>query len=324
MRMFIKITLLLSLSSPAFAQRGDVSLSAPAARIQQYVYDLADDSMMGRVTGTREHVKAAKYVAQSLRTMGIRPAFYDAGAAADGYFHEFHVEADRLGDGPVRTFNVVGIVDGADPARRHEYVVVGAHLDHVGWPDESQVYNGASDNASGVATVLEVAGKFAADPPPQSILFAFYSGEELGKLGSLAFVELMDDADATLLVNVNVDDVGHLEREPSGAPIIGLLHGNLNCPRLIDTALEIGQALDLAVTDLDRKKSFTRSDHFSFFAAGLPVLFFTSGFEYEEYHQPTDVPSTLDYSQLARVAELADGVVRAVANNSASCTALSR
>ena len=324
MRTLIKITLLLSLSSPAFAQPGDVSPTASAERIRQYVYDLADDSMMGRVTGTREHVKAAAYVARSLRRMGVRPAFYDAGTAVDGYFHEFHAQADRLGDGPVRTFNVVGIVDGADPARRHEYVVVGAHLDHIGWPDESQVYNGASDNASGVATVLEVAATFAASPAPQSIMFVFYSGEELGKLGSLAFVELMDDADAELLVNVNVDDVGHLERESSGLSIIGLLHGNLNCPRLIDTALELGQTVDLAVTDLDRKKSFTRSDHYSFFTAGIPVLFFTSGFEYEEYHQPTDVPSTLDYGQLARIAELAEGVARAVTMNSASCTVLNR
>ncbi len=323
MKPLIRTTaLLLALGPPAYGQTA--SPPAATARIEQYVYDLADDSMMGRVTGTPAYLKAATYVAEALRSMGVRPAFYDAGSSVEGYFHEFDVHAESLGAESVRTYNVVGILEGTDPARRNEYVVVGAHVDHISWPDETQIYNGASDNASGVATVLDVARRFAADRPPQSMLFTFFGAEEVGKLGSLAFVDLMSDAEVDLLAYVNVDDVGHLETESTGRPIIGLLHGNLHCPVLIETALEIGATINLAVTDIDRKKSFTRSDHYSFFVAGLPVLFFTSGFEYAEYHQPTDVPSTLDYGQLARVAELAHGVVSAVADNAAGCAVLQR
>jgi Zn-dependent M28 family amino/carboxypeptidase len=314
--------LLLTLVPPAYAQTA--SEPATAARIEQYVYDLADDSMMGRVTGTPAYLKAAAYVAETLRAMGVQPAFYDAGSSVDGYFHEFDAHAPRLGAESVRTYNVVGILEGTDPARRDEYVVVGAHVDHISWPDETQIYNGASDNASGVAIVLDAARRFAADRPPQSMLFTFFGAEEVGKLGSLAFVDLMSEAEADLLAYINVDDVGHLETESTGRPIIGLLHGNLRCPALIETALEIGATIDLAVTDIDRKKSFARSDHYSFFAAGLPVLFFTSGFEYDEYHQPTDLSNTLDYQQLARVAELVNGVVWAVTENAAGCAVLQR
>ncbi len=314
--------LLLTLGSPAFGQTA--SSPGAAARIEQYVYDLADDSMMGRVTGTPAYFKAATYVAETLRAVGVQPAFYDAGSSVEGYFHEFDAHAESLGGESVRTYNVVGILEGTDPSRRNEYVVVGAHVDHISWPDKTQIYNGASDNASGVATVLEVARRFAAGRPPQSMLFTFFSAEEVGKLGSLAFVDLMSEAEADLLAYINIDDVGHLETESTGRPMIGLLHGNLKCPVLIETALEIGATVNLAVTDIDRKKSFTRSDHYSFFAAGLPVLFFTSGFEYDEYHQPTDVPNTLDYQQLARVAELVNGVVWAITANEADCAVLGR
>ncbi len=320
--LFRTTALLLTLGSPAFGQTA--SPPGAAARIEQYVYDLADDSMMGRVTGTPAYLKAAAYVAETLRAVGVQPAFYDAGSSVEGYFHEFDAHAESLGGESVRTYNVVGVLEGTDPSRRNEYVVVGAHVDHISWPDKTQIYNGASDNASGVATVLEVARRFAADRPPQSMLFTLFSAEEVGKLGSLAFVDLMSEAEADLLAYINIDDVGHLETESTGRPIIGLLHGNLKCPVLIETALEIGATVDLAVTDIDRKKSFTRSDHYSFFAAGLPVLFFTSGFEYDEYHQPTDVPNTLDYQQLARVAELVNGVVWAITANEADCTVLGR
>ncbi|MEE8134899.1 MAG: M20/M25/M40 family metallo-hydrolase [Gemmatimonadales bacterium] len=314
--------LLLALGPPAYGQTA--SPPAAAARIEQYVYDLADDSMMGRVTGTPAYLKAATYVAEALRSMGVRPAFYDAGSSVEGYFHEFDAYTERLGAESVRAYNVVGILDGTDPARRNEYVVLGAHVDHISWPDKTQIYNGASDNASGVATVLDVARRFVADRPPQSILFTFFGAEEVGKLGSLAFVDLMSEAESDLLAYINVDDVGHLETESTGRPIVGLLHGNLHCPVLIETALEIGATVNLAVTDIDRKKSFTRSDHYSFFAAGLPVLFFTSGFEYDEYHQPTDLPNTLDYQQLARVVELVNGVVWAITANEADCAVLER
>lgn len=319
------VGILLTVTSTGFAQDQQGSKQqARVERLRQYVFDLADDSMMGRVVGEPGYMRAAMYVAETLREIGVLPAFYASGESVEGYFHEFDVELERNDNRLVRTYNVVGIVAGHDVTKANEYLVVGAHLDHIGWPDSTQIYNGASDNATGVATVLEVATRLAANPAQQSVMFVFFGAEEVGKKGSLAFVDLMDDAEADLRANVNVDDVGHLERLDDGRSIIGVLHGNLDCPALIDKALTAGSSLGLAVTDIDRKKSFTRSDHYSFFAGGLPVVFLTSGFAYDEYHQPTDVPSSLDYDQLARVTELAYLIVRSVTRNSASCATLER
>lgn len=292
--------------------------------------------MLGRVIGQDGYLKAATYVASRLREAGVAPAFYEAGASLDGYFHEFDIEMESIreparssitptGPGTVRTYNVVGIVPGADAERRREIILVGAHLDHVGWPDGQEIYNGASDNASGVATVLEVAARVAANPAPQTVLFAFYGAEEVGLKGSQAFAELMlDGAEADIRAKVNVDDIGHLGTGSAGRPRIGVLHGGLDCPDLIDRVRGIGDDVGLAVTDVDRKNSFPRSDHYSFFRAGMPVLFVTSGETYDQYHQPSDIASTLDYAQLARVSDLLNGIVHAVTENEASCSVLRR
>ena len=334
MKPLIRATaLLLTLGSPAYGQTG--APSGAAARIEQHVYDLADDSMMGRVLGNPGYIKAARYVATVLRNAGVGPAFYEAGASLDGYFHEFDIDVETIrepargtiapsGRGTVRTYNVVGIVPGSDRNRREELIVVGAHLDHVGWPNQREIYNGASDNASGVAAVLEVARRVAHDPAPQSVLFVFFGAEEVGKLGSLAFVGLMNNADADVRAYINVDDVGHLGRGSNGRPLVTILHGKFACPAMIASARAIGDELDFDVSDIDRKGSFTRSDHFSFFQAGIPVLFFTSGNEYDEYHQPTDIPALLDYELLGGVADLVSGVVRAVTENAAGCAVLQR
>ena len=131
---------------------------APAESIMRHVYVLADDSMRGRGTPSVGYDKAARYVAELFRQHGIVPIPGHDESGIERYFHPFKFEVP-VPDGRLlgmESYNVVGLVQGADPELASQQVVVGAHLDHEGVVD-GQIFNGASDNASGVAVMLEVA-----------------------------------------------------------------------------------------------------------------------------------------------------------------------
>jgi len=146
-------------------------------QLRSHVFNLADDSMMGRMAGSAGYDKAARYTVAALSRLGVDPAFQEAGPVVSGYSHQFWFSLEAGGARNLRSYNVVGIVPGTDPELRAQSVVVSAHLDHVGTHD-NLVYNGASDNASGVAVVLEVARLIAERPLPRSVLFAFFGADQ--------------------------------------------------------------------------------------------------------------------------------------------------
>lgn len=212
--------------------------------------------------------------------------------------------------------NVVGWLRGRDPEVRDEYVVVVAHLDHlgVGPPvDGDSIYNGADDNASGTAALLEVAEAFAAAsrPPRRSIVFLAVSGEEEGLWGSRRYAERPPfPLDRTVAV-VNMDMIGRNWRDTVAA--IGLEHSSLG--EAARRTARAHPALRLAVVG-DRwpeEDFFRRSDHYSFARRGVPALFFFSGL-HADYHRPSDEPGLLDYGKTARVARLVYLLTRRVAD----------
>ncbi len=210
--------------------------------------------------------------------------------------------------------NVVALLPGSDPARSGELVVVGAHYDHLGWggegsldPDRRAVHNGADDNASGTAALLEIARELAARGPfPRPVLFVAFTGEEKGLWGSARFVAEpplpLEDAVAML----NLDMVGRLGEGP--LTVFG-----------VGTAAEWEELLRRANGDLPgpvplalSPDGYGPSDHASFHGAGIPVLhFFTN--THAEYHRPEDDWELIDGPGLARVTELAAGVARRLA-----------
>lgn len=288
-------------------------------RLRTHVFRLADDSMMGRVIGSAEYAEAAQYVAEQLQAAGVAPAFNETGGSAGGFFHTFETRAPWLRSGRITSYNVAGIIPGSDPTKRGQVVVLGAHLDHVAWPDPRSIYNGASDNASGVAVVLEVARLLALDPPSRLVLVVFFGGEEVGLVGSQAFVRLVSGDAIALNAIVNVDDVGHLANDPIGRPRVAVLSGGFQCVELIDRVRQIGDRVGVGVTDVDANDVFERSDHYSFVSAGIPALFVTSGQFYPEFHEPSDDPDRLDYDRLKQVTDLVYATVRAIAENAADC-----
>lgn len=208
----------------------------------------------------------------------------------------------------IRAPNVVALLPGSDPVLRDTYVVFSAHMDHVGVgaPDASgdSIFNGADDDASGTAALLEVAQAFASleERPARSLIFLAVSGEEKGLLGSRAFANDPPVPIGSIVANINMDMIGR--NSPDSIVAIGLDYSSLG-----PLAQEVAQthAADVRLTiapDLwPQERLFFRSDHFNFAAKEIPAIFFFAGL-HEDYHRPSDHVEKIDADKAARVARL--------------------
>jgi len=205
-------------------------------------------------------------------------------------------------------FNVIGILRGGDPAFRDEAIVVGAHYDHLGRggkgslaPDTVAIHNGADDNASGVAAVIEIAAALATTPAEvrRSIVFVAFTGEELGLLGSSYYVEHPAMPLALTRAMINLDMVGRgRDREV-------LIGGAGTSPDLRQVVEEEARADFLS--PVFSEGGYGPSDHTAFYARDIPVLFFSSA-PHEDYHRPTDDWEKVDLHYLEMIARLAQRV----------------
>ena len=214
-----------------------------------------------------------------------------------------------------RVPNVAGILEGSDPRLRREYVIYSAHIDHIGLSPgrRDSVNNGADDNASGVAGLLELVEAFsqAGARPKRSLLFLAPSAEEDGLLGSAHFTEHPPVPLDQIVANLNLDLVGRNWRDSVIA--VGLEHSDLGA-----TLGRVVQAHpELEMTPIrDRwpeERIFYRSDHYNFARKGVPILFFTSGI-HADYHQPSDESPRIDGEKEARLVRLLFYLGTTVAN----------
>jgi DNA-binding transcriptional ArsR family regulator len=202
--------------------------------------------------------------------------------------------------------NVVGLIRGSDPALAGEYVLLSAHMDHIGvssgaTPDS--INNGADDNGSGTVAVLHIARAMAMSGvgPRRSILVAIVSGEERGLWGSEYLVSHPPVPLDSVVADVNLDMVGRNWRDTVG--VIGRQHSNLG--QILDQVAAAHPELRVKPVG-DRwpdQNRFYRSDHYNFARAGIPILFLSSGYA-PEYHQVGDSPDKIDSEKLARLARL--------------------
>lgn len=201
--------------------------------------------------------------------------------------------------------NVVGVLEGSDPLLRNEYLVYSAHTDHIGIRPggTDSINNGADDNASGVAGLLELAEAFAQPGmrPRRSILFLAPGAEEDGLLGSAYFTEHPTVPLSRIVANINMDLIGR--NWPDSVIAVGLDHTDLG--KTLQAV--VGAHPDLRMTPIaDRwpeERIFYRSDHYNFARKGVPILFFTSG-THPDYHQPSDEASRIDVEKQARLVQL--------------------
>jgi hypothetical protein len=213
--------------------------------------------------------------------------------------------------------NVVGVLRGSDPVLAETYVVVTAHMDHVGVgrPDETgdSIYNGADDDASGTAVLVEVAEALASleTRPRRSVLFVAVSGEEKGLLGSRWYADHPTVPLESMVANVNLDMVSR--NAPDSIVVIGQEYSSLG--PLVNRIAAERPELGLTVSEdlWPEERFFFRSDHFSFAAKEIPALFFFAG-THEDYHGPGDEVDAIDTGKAARVGQLVLYLTHAIAN----------
>lgn len=238
---------------------------------------LAHDSMEGRAAGTPGNAKARAFLDRRFAQIGLEPL-----AGGVGYQHAFTFE--RRGE-TTRGVNLLGLVRGT--LRPDRYIVVTAHYDHVGIR-EGEVFNGADDNASGTAALLQIAEYFATHAPRHSLIFAALDAEENGLQGARAFVAQTPVARAEIVQNINMDMVG---RNDAGELYVA---GTYHYPELLPLVQRVAaQAEVRLIPGHDRPDAApgddwtNSSDHGPFHAAGIPFLYF--GVEdHADYHRATD------------------------------------
>lgn len=278
----------------AVALAGSAPAPPPAARILEHVRALSADEMEGRGTGTPGGERAARHIAAAFAQAGLQP-----GGDGGGYFQVFPA-GTTLGTAA----NVVGLLPGTDPGRA---VVVGAHYDHLGRrASDGAIYPGADDNASGTAVLLALARAIAeAGGVPRTLVFAAFAGEELGLLGSTRYVRQPPVPLERTALMINLDMVGRLRE--------GRLHvGGVDSARGLRPLVEqaaAGLGLDLRL----RGDPWAPSDHTSFYAAGVPVVFLSTGV-HADYHRPGDTWDRVNASGLATVTAFAARLTGAAAS----------
>ena len=203
--------------------------------------------------------------------------------------------------------NVVGLLRGSDPELAETYVILTAHFDHVGIGEANaegdSIYNGADDDASGTAVLLEVAQAFQALPrsPGRSVVFLAVSGEEKGLLGAAHFAEEPTVPLSGIVTNINLDMIGR--NAPDTLIAVGQEFTSLGelSKTIASHHPEIG--LTIAPDPDPSEQAFFRSDHLVFVKKNIPAIFFTT-WEHEDYHQPSDEAHAIDADKAARVARL--------------------
>ena len=287
-------------SSPSSLGEGP-GLSEEA--IAEHLHFFAADSMYGRKAGSEYERRAAEYIRGEFIDYGLEPGGAD-------YFQSFIVTDPRIlpvdTQDVVQSQNVLGVLPG-EGALAGQWIIVGAHYDHLGFSrvsiDSVVVFNGADDNASGTSLMLELARVLSEDIATgsvgggsrRSIMFQAFGAEELGLVGSTQFCEQptvsMDDVVAML----NFDMVGRLSQ--NGLTLIGASSSS-DWPGLVDDAnpgpLSYGYSDEL----------LRRSDQYCFYERARPVLFFHTGLHLE-YHTPFDDTWLIDRTGMLRIGDLA-------------------
>jgi Zn-dependent M28 family amino/carboxypeptidase len=219
-----------------------------------------------------------------------------------------------LEEGSITVRNVVGVLPGSDPSLADEYVLVGAHYDHIGVGPRGRIGFGADDNASGTSALLEIVGAMAAARPRRSVLFCAFSGEEKGLLGSAAIAAQPPVPTQQIVAMVNLDMVGRGETREV------LLMGFKQNPDMEKVVRRASRLSRTGIRKLIEKNDvglFQRSDHYSFHKVGIPVVFFLEGplAANRDYHSFRDTADKLDMEKVANIARLAFNTAWLLAND---------
>ena len=264
-------------------------IAASSKSMKTLVSYLASDDLAGRNTGSEGIDKAATYISDYFENSGVKPYY-------KGYRDSFEVDG-------LPAFNVVGYVEGVDAVLKDEYVIIGAHYDHIGKGKkvgDDIIANGANDNAAGTAAVMEIAKYFAKNNSnKRSMLFVLFAAEEKGLLGSKHLAVKLKKENINLYAMLNFEMIGvPLQEKNYTAYVTGYNKSNL--------AEKMNDYADATIVGyLPQAKQyqlFSRSDNYPFYEAfNVPAqTFCTFDFtNFDYYHHVDDEIDKLDFNHMA-------------------------
>lgn len=280
---------------------------------EAYIDFLAGDELEGREAGFRGARIAAGYIVSNLKTMGIKPLFESYYQPFEAYNRErqkkgrFQVHPDSIAllkqgvHQKLSMNNIIGKIEGKNP---NEYVVIGAHYDHLGIDPMlagDQIYNGADDNASGVSAVLQVAKAFLAtgEQPERTVIFAFWDGEEKGLLGSKYFVQTFSEI-GQVKGYLNYDMIGRNNNEANPTHVV-YFYTEAH-PAFGEWLKNDIRKYNLNLTPYYRPwdKPVGGSDNASFALLDIPVIWYHTDAN-PDYHMPGDHTDKLNWNKLVDI-----------------------
>lgn len=275
--------------------------------IEAHILFLASEKNAGRYPGTKANRDVVKYIVKDFKKQGLLPL-------AKNYKQKFKARL-RVDKGApekplANTSNVIAYLEGNDPLLKNEYIILGAHYDHLGLGGPSSksdqrntIHYGADDNASGTAALLEIAEKIAANQTQlkRSVIFIAFGAEEQGLLGSQYFVDNPLVPLSQIKLMINMDMVGRLNTEDHV-----YMNGAGTFPGGVEFMQKLGESLEL--TPIVHAGSVGGSDHVSFFKQDISVLGIHTG-AHPQYHLPED---TADLINIPGQKQVSDYIYKAL------------
>lgn len=272
--------------------------------LKGHVYNFSSDDFKGRRAGEYGHHKASKFIKDYYIREGI------SSPLGSKYYQ--YIPESYFSEGIKNSQNVIAYIEGSE--HPEEVIIISAHSDHEGYTD-TEIYNGADDNGSGTAAVLEMAQAFkkAASEghrPKRSIVFLHLTGEEVGLNGSRYYTQYPVFSMKNTVANLNIDMIGRVDDSHQDNEnyiyVIGADRLSTELHYISEEANEQFTNLELDYKlnkDNDPNRYYYRSDHYNFAQKGVPVIFYFNG-EHEDYHEPTDTPEKINYPILEKRTKL--------------------
>lgn len=303
MRAIILIFILLSKTT--YSQENKVSKYAntiTAKELMDNLYVYSSDYFQGRETGTLGQKRAIDFLQNFYTTSDI--------ASADGTQNYLQPMTLFIKGKKVETENLASIIKGSEYP--DEYIIITAHLDHIGIDENGDINNGADDDGTGNVALLEMAEAFKQAEkegfgPKRSLVFLHVTGEEKGLLGSKYYTENPLYPIKNTVANLNIDMIGRVDpkRESEDPNYIYLIGSDKLSQELHDISEAVNDKyiqleLDYTYNDeRDPNRFYYRSDHYNFAKKNIPVIFYFNG-THEDYHKPTDTANKINYPILEK------------------------
>ncbi len=270
--------------------------------LKKHISYLASDELKGRLTGSEGEKKAAEYIASQFKSLGLKPF------EGKDYFQKFDYKVrlnphDSINDSSVSNTgrNVIAYLDN----KAAKTIVIGAHYDHLGLNEhhnstkansEGEIHNGADDNASGVSGVLELARMYSKNKTTEKVnyIFALFSGEEDGLIGSKHMAETLKSKYPTSIAMINMDMIGRLN--PKKELIVGGIGTAPEFKAIVETNKPAGYNITL------EESGVGPTDHTSFYLKDISVLNFFTG-THSDYHKPSDDEEKINYTGVTTIVD---------------------